>query len=286
MAKAETFGAVLSKIRKEQGFSGAYQFFKSAGGSKTLGLAFVSYWDMERGKKLPKGWRLKAILAALGVPMHSPKARALVLAYFNELSGSEELAQLLSASSPAGAEQPRTELADIMVQQAVVRRGVHLTPEQWALRSRDLETNFCLSYLVCTAGWVTVAELREATKFKEEAIKKALKALAAGKLVELKGDSARTHLAQKYVQPAPKGAFAQEVRARQRVYWQKWLAEAKLVEKKSLVVRLNKASLDLYRQQLEKAVKLAAVYHNAEENKEDSAVYHISSNIFQIYPKK
>ena len=77
MANAKTFGGVLSGIRKEQGYSSAHQFFKSVGGSKSLGCAFVSYWDLERGKKLPKSWRLKAIIAALGIEPHSPRAREL-----------------------------------------------------------------------------------------------------------------------------------------------------------------------------------------------------------------
>jgi len=101
MDNAKTFGKVLARLRKEQGYSGAYQFFKSAGGSKNLGLAFVSYWEMERGKKLPKSWRLKAILSALGIELHSPKARELVRAYFIALSGSDELLQILAAPASA-----------------------------------------------------------------------------------------------------------------------------------------------------------------------------------------
>ncbi len=63
--KTKAFAAALVRIRKEAGFPTAHNFFSSSGGSKSLGLAFVSYWDIELGKKLPKGWRLKAITAAI-----------------------------------------------------------------------------------------------------------------------------------------------------------------------------------------------------------------------------
>ena len=99
MNNAKTFGIALAKIRKEQGFSSEYNFFKNIGGSKSLGLAFISYWDMERGKKLPKSWRLKEIMAALGLDQHSAGARELVRAYFKALSGSDDLIQILASAS-------------------------------------------------------------------------------------------------------------------------------------------------------------------------------------------
>ncbi len=286
MSRYKIFSNVLSRLRKEQGFPGAYKFFISVGGSKSLGVSFTSYWDIERGKKLPKSWRLKTIMNALGIEQDSPKAKELVRAYFTALAGSDDLLQIIGSPVTDSPDLTSRELADALAQQALARRTAHLTPEQWNLRARNLETYICMNFLVCTAGWVTVRELLDATGFKEAVVRKALKAMAAGKLIELRGDKARTGLAQKFIQPPPRTPAMAAVRGRQRAYWQTWLSDDMLVERKALVVRFTKASLALYLQHLEKAVRLAAVYHDSQENREDSAVYYLNSTISQAYPRK
>ena len=281
----KAFGIVLSRIRKEQGFSGAYQFFKSIGGSKSLGFAFVSYWDIERGKKLPKSWRLKAIIGALGIEQHSPRAKELVGAYFKALSGSDELVQILAAPAPAGADLPSRELAEAATHQALALRTVNLTIAQWKLRSRDMVTNICQNFLANTAGWVTVAELSAATKFKPAEIKKALKALAAGKLVELSGDKARCPFARNVIKTMPMTPETAAIKEAQLNHWKLWLEKSTLVDAKRMTVRMTKANLDMYRQHMEKAVNLVTVYDNAEEDRQNSAIYYIDASIFKVLPR-
>lgn len=285
MNNAKAFGSVLSRLRKEQGYSSAHQFFKSIGGSKSLGLAFVSYWDMERGKKLPKSWRLKSIMAALGIDQYSPKARELVRAYFNALSGSDELLRILSVPASAAADLPGGELAEAATRKVLAQLSVNMTLEQWKARTRDMVTQICQSFLANTMGWVTVRELSDAAKFKPEAIRKALKALASGGLVDFSGDKARSLFAGKMIQIPPMTPGTAAIRAALRNNWDTWLADSRLAANKRLIVRMTKANLDLYRQHLEKAVNLAAVYGNAEENRRDSAVYFIDASVFQILPR-
>ncbi len=286
MTNAKTFGSTLARIRKEQGYSGAYQFFKSIGGSKSLGLAFVSYYDMERGKKLPKSWRLKAIIAALGIEKHSPKAQELVRAYFRALSGSDELLQTLSAPASADADLPSRELAEAATHQALSQRSINMTMAQWKLRSRDLVTHICQNFLANTAGWVTVRELSNATRFKPEAIRKALKALASGGLIDLSGDKARSQFAGKVISKMPMIPETTGIRDTLRDLWKTWLAGSKPVAAKRMTVRMTKANLDLYRQHLEKAVRLACVYSTTdEESRQDSAIYYIDTSIFKALPR-
>ena len=282
---AKAFGTVLSRIREEQGFSSAFQFFKSIGGSKSLGFAFVSYWDIERGKKLPKIWRLKAIMAALGLENHSAKVKELVGAYLKALSGSDELGRILSAPAPSGADLPGTKPAEAAIQKALATRSVNLTLDQWKLRSRDMVTNICQNFLSNTDGWVTVRELANATKFQPEAIKKALKALAAGKLVELSGDRARSPFAGKVIKTMPMTPETARIKAAQLDHWKLWLADSKLIDAKRMTVRMTKASLDIYRQHMEKTVNLATVYDNAGEDRQNSAIYYIDASIFQVLPR-
>jgi len=285
MTTAKDFASVLSRIRKERGFSSAHQFFKSAGGSKGLGLAFVSYWDIERGKKLPKSWRLKAIMTALGLGLHSPQARELVREYFKALSGSDELLQVLSGPAASGADLTSRELSEAATEQALMQRNVNLTVEQWKIISRDLETNICQAFLVNTSGWVTVRELSEAARLSPEAVKKAIKALADGGLVERSGDKVRSPFVEKVIKAMPATPATAGVKAALRKLWYLWRANSRIVISKRLSLRMSKPALDAYRQHLEKAVSLSCVYGSSDENRQDSAIYSIEANIFQVFPR-
>ena len=285
MNNAKAFGGVLARIRKEQGFSNAYQFFKSVGGSKSLGLAFVSYWDMERGKKLPKSWRLKAIMAALGIEQHSAKAQELVRAYFRALSGSDELVQTLSAPVPSGADLSGGELVETITRKALEQLSVNLTIEQWRLCARDMVTFRCQFFLFNTAGWITVRELSDAIKFKPEAVRKALKALASGGLIDFAGDKARGLFATKLVELLPATPATAAIKAALLKHLNAWLEDSKRVDSKRITVRMSKANLDIYRQHLNKTVNLASIYSNSEEDRRDSDIYVIDASIFQTFPR-
>lgn len=285
MDNAKAFGNLLSGIRKEQGYPSAHQFFKSVGGGKTLGFSFMSYWDLERGKKLPKSWRVKTIISALGLEPHSPGAKELVRAYFRALAGSEELLEILFAPAGAGADLPSRELAEAATHQAIARRNVNFTIAQWKLRARNQVTTICQNFMSNTAGWVTVRELSDATKFKVKDIRQALKALAGGGLLELSGDKARSPFSDKVIKSMPITPETAPIRAAQFEHWKKWLAEAKHVDVKTMTVRMTKANLDLYRQHLGKAVDLSIVYGDSEVNRQESAVYLIRADIFRAFPK-
>lgn len=285
MNTAKDFGGVLARIRKGQGFPSAHKFFKGVGGSKSLGMSFVSYWDVERGKKLPKSWRLKPLMAALGIEPGSPKAQELLRAYFRALSGSDELLDMLVCQGEAGGDLPSRELAEAATYQAIAQRSMNLTIDQWRLRSQNLVTNICHTFLINTAGWVTVAELSAATAFKPADIRKALKALAAGGLMETDGDRARSPFAKKVVKPMPVTPATAGIKAALRDIWRDWLAGARLVDSKRLSFRMTKANLDKYRQHIQKAVDLACVYANSEESRADSAIYSVETSVFQLFPR-
>ncbi len=281
----KAFSSVLARIRKEQGFPSAHQFFKAVGGSKGLGLAFVSYWDMERGKKLPRNWRLKSIMAAMGIELNSPKARELIRAYFKALSGSDELVQALATTAPAAADLPSRELAEAAVQQAVAQRRVQLTTEQWRVCARDLVTYICQYFLFNTAGRVTVRELADATGFKPDAVKKAVKALAAAGLADLSGDKVQGLFAKKLVELLPATPATASIKAALRAHAMKWHAGSKRVDGRRIIVRMSKANLAIYREHLLKGINLASIYSNSEEDLKDSAIYSMDAGIYQMIPR-
>lgn len=278
----QNFGAVLSGLRREHGFASAHQFFKSVGGSRSLGLSFVSYWDIERGKKLPKSWRLKAIMAALGVDPASAGGQSLLRAYFRALSGSDELLDMLAPQAAAGDLTSR-ELAESAAVQAVAQRSVNLTLDQWKLRARSAANHICHVYIVNTAGWVTEAELMEATGFSRADVRKTLKALSAGGLVELSRDRARSPFVKKVINAMPVTPATAGVKAALRDIWSAWLARSPLVDSTRITFRMTKANLAKYRQHLAKAVDLACLYANSEEDRDNSAVYSVEAGIYQVF---
>jgi DNA-binding transcriptional ArsR family regulator len=158
--------------------------------------------------------------------------------------------------------------------------------EQWRVRTRDILTNACQSFLAETSGWVSVKEISDATSFRPDAVKKSLKALADADLVELSGDKARGKLTGKVIQFLPLTPATVPMRVALRNYWDKWISGSKRVAVKRQIVRLSKASLDQYRQHLEKAVELSAVYGNPSEDRHSSAVYFVDGSIFRIFPKE
>ncbi|MEI7530010.1 MAG: hypothetical protein WCK76_13825, partial [Elusimicrobiota bacterium] len=179
---------------------------------------------MERGKKLPKSWRLKAIMASLGLAPHSAGARDLVRAYFISLSGSDELLQFLAEPAAQAPDLSSRELVEAATQKMLEQLSVNLTLDQWKLRTRDIVTDVCHSYLNETEGWVTLSELEKVTKFKPQAIKKAVKDMAAGGLLDLNGDKVRGKFVGKTVQLLPRTPATAGIRDALREHCDVWLA--------------------------------------------------------------
>jgi len=285
MNSRSAFSKALRKIRSDHGFSTAHQFFKGMGGSKTLGISFVSYWDLERGKKLPRSRNLKALMAALGIEIRSSEGRDLIGAYLKSLLGSDEL---LEAVAPPSACQylPGQDLAETAARGALARLAVNLTMEQWQARTRDVASHICHSFLANTSGWATIAELAAATKLKPDIIRKALRSLASVGLVEFSGDKARNRLEGKVIQAPPITPATAAIRAALRNNWNAWLADSELVSGKRRAVRMGKDGFALYRQHLERTLDLAEVYANPAESRQDSAIYLIEAGIARVLPKR
>ncbi|HCC46901.1 MAG TPA: hypothetical protein DEQ38_02100 [Elusimicrobia bacterium] len=282
MMKSKLFGSVLAKIRRERGFTSAHSFYKGVGGPKGLAMAFVSYWDMERGKKLPKSSRLKVILSALGLKPHSPEAKELVTAYFTALSGSDELLRIVA--EPAAAAAPAMDMAQMAARRTIAQLGVTLTIAQWKVLAGDMAVHLCQSCLENTGGWLTVEELSAGLSLRPEQVRRALKALARCRLIELAGGRARCGYAGKIVQPLPPAPGTLPLRAALRAHWGNWHAKSEPLEGGRRVVRLGKAALSQYLRILRNAVEAASVYGNAAEDRKDSAVYVVDAGIARLFP--
>ncbi|MEI7529682.1 MAG: hypothetical protein WCK76_12150, partial [Elusimicrobiota bacterium] len=287
MNNSKAFGSVLARIRKELGFSSAHQFYNSVGGKKSLGFSLMTYWNTEHGKKLPRSWRLKAIIAALGVEQDSPRGQELIRAYFKALSGSDELLDSLAvpaAAAAADADLPSRELAEAATQKALAQRTANLTLEQWKVCARDMVSFLCQYYLFNTTGWVTVRELSNATGFKPDLIRKTLRTFAARGIAEFTNDKARSEYAAKVVELLPATPATAPVKAALLGHLEKWMKKAGRVDTRRITIRMSRANLDIYRQHMDKFVELAAIYADSGENRHTSAVYMVDAGIFQMLP--
>lgn len=284
MTKNKIFGRVLARIRKERGYSSAHQFFKSAGGAKNLGLSFMSYWDIERGSKLPKSWRIKDILAALGTDLRSSQGRELLLAYFRELSGSDELLQIIASppAVPRTPGMPSLELAEAAAQKALAQLSVNLTLEQWELLAKDRAAYICQHFLTNTEGWTSLPELAQAAGLSVAGAKLAIRKLAAAGLAELSGEKVLGKFAGRAVQPLPATPATAAVKAGLAKNWSAMLAGAALVATQRRTVRMTKAGLELYRQHLERAVSLCEIYSDSAEDRKNSDIYAVETGIFDV----
>ena len=87
------------------------------------------------------------------------------------------------------------------------------------------------------------------------------------------------------VDPPPKIPETIKIKTALREQMRIWKEGAEIVDRKSMSLRMTKASLDVYRRHLEKAVNLASVYGDSEADRQESAIYSINTLIYRFFPK-
>lgn len=278
------FGPLLAETRKEQGFATPYAFFRSRGGQRGLGLTFANYLRLEKGRGLPKGWRLKKLLEALELLPHSDKAKALVRSYLVSVLGSEELlADVISAASdPAPGSW---QLAESAAKEAIGKTKVQLDLEQYAALAKNPVAYACHVVLCNTEGWVPPAELAKAVDEPKAKVAQALKELAAARLVKLSAQGARSTLEKNYVAPpAPTPAMA-AVYAKLKGYREAWLADhARPIHTPYLILRASRGKLARYFDHLTEAVNMSSIY-GAIERGADTGMFLVEGRVYSLFNK-
>lgn len=101
------FSKTFARLRKEAGFSTAYQFFHKNGGQQVFQCTFPNYLRIEKGSHLPKPKRLPLLITLLRLPMDSRDLRALIESYLETWLGSRDLTdwflQSFTTHDPAAA---------------------------------------------------------------------------------------------------------------------------------------------------------------------------------------
>lgn len=283
MARYEAFGKVLGSVRREQGFQTPYAFFTSRGGRKGLGLTFANYLGLEKGKSLPKGWRLGRLLEVLGLPPHSPRARELVYAYLACVLGSEELLRGVVRAPSSDLAPAAFKLAASAAKQAIGERKVQLSLEQYRVLAKVPGAYACHILLKCTEEGIELGELARMAGAGPAVVKRAVAALKSVKLARVSGSLAKSPLANNYVTPPPlTPAFASIYTAlqSQRAEWVK--KHGSVVFNSYLQIRTRPDKIENYFNHLADAVNMSAIYAD-NEKREGSDIYLTEARVVRLF---
>jgi hypothetical protein len=282
MKSASTFGQVLSGIRRQQGFASAHAFYRSRQGHKTMGISFANYLGLEKGKSLPRSWRLKGIIGALGLPEGSPELRELVRTYLAALLGGEELLELAFPQETTVPELADVSLGEAAARQALAQRTVQLSMSQWAVLGTDEAAYLCHVYLVNTPGWTADKALAARLKLTPARVAKALQALQKEGIIERESGKARSPFALKNIRGLPVIPATAALKARVLKQRDKLAGASPVRFYHSLTVRIPKRNLARYQRHLEDAVNLAAIYGDVEDDG-DSSIHLIDARVHDLF---
>ena len=282
MPKDTRFSRVLIRLRQDQGFSSAYAFYQQRGGKRVFGLSFTNYLSFERGKSLPQGPRLTALVSALGLTPMSPGARQLVYAYIHDILGSEDLLKAVVVSSPDPA-PASWQVAESAARQALSQRAVQLTLEQYAALAHDPLAYACHVVLCNTKGWIEKSELSAMVGQTGKAFEAALKRLAAVKLCQSAGAKARSPLAGSYVVPPAITPSTAGIYARLQAFRKQWVqSSGKTGFSRYLILRAPEAKFSGYLPHLADVVSMSALYGDV-NRADDSAMFLVEGRITKIF---
>lgn len=282
MMSQTAFGITLAAVRKRQGFDSPFAFYRGRGGQRALGLSFSNYLRLERGKGLPKGWRLERILAALGLESSSPAAQELVRAYVKDALGSERLLACLDGAPGHDPAPPSWLAVETAARQAIGQRAVQLTLDQFRVLALDRPHYLCHAVLANTSAWMEKGELASLTGLSPAAVDRAVAALKTAGLARVSGRRVRSPLAGRYVTPPTLTPALSGVFAAFRKHREAWIRErGRLVHAPYLILRARRGAFGRYLPHLSDVVALSAIYGDVHPA-EDSAMYIVDASVFRL----
>jgi hypothetical protein len=284
MPQFSAFGRTLATVRQQQGFATPYAFFRSRGGTRGLGLTFANYLSLERGKSLPKGWRLAKLISALDLMPESPKAKELVYAYLLDVLGSEELLKGLLSSTQDDPAPNTWKLAVSAARQAIGLTKVQLSVEQYKALARSADGYACHVVLCNTSGWVEAGQLAKTLKIPLDRVKKALKELAAAELAQLQGAKARSPFEKNYVAPPSPTPTLASIYAALQKYRTGWVEErGRTIHTPYLLLRARKPQMEKYFDHLTEAVNMSSLYGDITPA-DDSEMFLVEGKVVRLFP--
>lgn len=285
MPKTHAFGAILARIRREQGFDSAHSFYKGRGGRRTLGLTYRNYLNLEQGRSLPKPERLEAILAALGLPEHSDGSRELAQTYLAAL-GLEALARRLGTTTAAPSAPEGWKLGALAAKRAVEISKVNLSVGQWKLLAEDFEAHTCHNILTHSHHGGTPAQLARMSGLSADKVKRAVGRLVKVGLAKSAGGRVECALPETAaIQAPPKIPEMVGVLSAMDQHARRWQEEGKPVHVRTTFARMSQANVEEFRRHVDELMRLIFLYGDHAEDAPDSAIYMTRAQIFRLFPK-
>lgn len=273
------FSETLIKLRKEAGFKTAYSFFHDNGGKPVLKVSYRMYLLMEQGKLMPPFRSLGTYIFALRLAPMSYSAVELTAAWLKVTLGETEFNQLLAPFLKFPEEQSITSPLHKALQRELTQRTFHITPGQTAVTTRSRENHLCWTALSNDTGDWTPEALAAQLKLSPAAAQKAMRELAAVKLLKFKNGAYRCPMVNSVIE-YPR-VLPNEITEKYLERFNDMLSSAPPVHMRLGVIRASATELCNCFPLLSLNVTTMATY-NVTKKMEDSAIFAIETKVVKV----
>lgn len=280
---ATIFSNVLTQLRKDNGFATAYSFYHANGGAPVLQVSYRKYLLVEQGKILPVIDKLRRLSFALRLTPQSPQAHSLVIAWLKTMAGEDNyrdvLEHIISSKAVVKGDSPVHEV----LKKSLAGNKYFMTPAQLAAVVASFDTYLCYMAMSSETGTYTVKELAKSLELKKPAAAKAMKTLAAAKIVkEVKKEVYKCPLsAYSSVDMPHMSLMVPEVRNKLEAYMTKLEASGQKEWSTTLIVRADAPVFNGYSPMLQMGVHSSKTYEISHKT-EKSALYYVEGRITKL----
>ncbi|MGD9643738.1 MAG: hypothetical protein AB7V08_13485 [Elusimicrobiales bacterium] len=183
---ATLFSETLIQFRKEAGFKTAYRFYHDNGGKPFFKISYRMCLLMEQGKRMPAFKILGLYIYALRLPPLSSAAAEFTLAWLKTAHGKEEIEQLVVPYLKIEKSHPIASPFHKALKKEIAKRTFHITPAQVAVFNNSRVNYFCWTALANDIAAWKPKDLAAQLKLPVPDVTKAMRELAAVKLLKVK----------------------------------------------------------------------------------------------------
>ncbi len=152
------FNRSFIRLRTQNGFKTAYNFYHSNGGRRVFQFTYAHYLKIERGGSLPQPAALSIMLKLLRMTLPSPERKALIGDYLRDLCGDDAAYDDLFATLLSAPEAPARGKTLPLV---LGRLAVNITPAQFQAVVSSPEATGCYMLFANIPDALTLEQVAE-----------------------------------------------------------------------------------------------------------------------------
>ncbi|MBI4424459.1 MAG: hypothetical protein HY554_12055 [Elusimicrobia bacterium] len=277
------FAQQLVKLRKEAGFTSAYQFYHRNGGRRHFPFTYVHYLRIDKGIRLPKPQWLPCFISALRLVPGEEGTRELFLGYLRDTLQTDEAFELVVAPLLQRAPTADGSLASEALRWMKSEHAVHLTPEQFKAQTTDEASYWCAEVLVNDRGTWSPEDLARFLELDVPSVRKALRRLKeAGIARDVGGGRYASRFTGKvYTYPGRLKGLAAYLDDVQR-YWDKmYKKRGKETGTRVELVRAEESAMRRYFQTLAQTLDTANMFSTSAKG-ENTGLFVIEANVKKV----